>query len=255
MGDEDQGQPRPSLEPPKLFGGRKRAKPTPARPKPAVDAASEPDDATTIFEVENDEFVEMIPQPTFEVDVEAPGALAAAATGERTPTTQGRTKTAAAPADKAAPKTARPPKPARTPRPLRPPRAVRAPVITGRLGAAVAGLLVGLLMIGLVSLGLKACGQVQGTSSCGTGPGMLLLLAMLVISVVVGRVLLQLFHVPDPGSTSFLAVGLVGVISLLFLIDVLDTWPMVIVIPAISALCFLGSWWVTTTFVEPADRN
>ena len=36
---------------------------------------------------------------------------------------------------------------------------------------------------------------------------------------------------PDPGSTSFLAVGLLAVVALLFLVDVLFEWWMIIVIP------------------------
>ena len=39
---------------------------------------------------------------------------------------------------------------------------------------------------------------------------------------------------PDPGSTSFLAVGLLAVVALLFLVDVLFDWWMIIVIPVVS---------------------
>ena len=54
-------------------------------------------------------------------------------------------------------------------------------------------------------------------------------------------------------ATDFIdAVGLVGVVALLFLVDVLDTWPMLVVIPLLSAAAFLASWWITTTYVEPS---
>ncbi len=76
------------------------------------------------------------------------------------------------------------------------------------------------------------------------------LVVIFVLAVVAGRYLLAAFQVPDPSATSFLAVGLTGVIALLFLVDVLDTRPMAIVIPVITAATFLLSWWVTTTFVE-----
>ena len=77
------------------------------------------------------------------------------------------------------------------------------------------------------------------------------LILVFVLAVVVGTYLLKYFRVPDPSATSFLATGLTGVICLLFLVDVLDHWSMVVVIPAISAGTFTLSWWVTTTYVEP----
>ena len=72
--------------------------------------------------------------------------------------------------------------------------------------------------------------------------------------MLVGQVLLKAFQVPDPGSTSFLAVGLIAVVALLFLIDVILDWQMIIVIPLVGVAAFLLSHWVTTAFVEPADR-
>jgi len=121
--------------------------------------------------------------------------------------------------------------------------------------AAVTGALVGGAMVLLTWLSLRGCEAVRGTSSCGGGPGFLLLVATFVVCVLLGSALLRTFSVPDPGSTSFLAVGLVAVIALLFLIDVLDTWPMLIVIPVISVIAFLVSVWVTKTFVEPGESS
>ena len=70
---------------------------------------------------------------------------------------------------------------------------------------------------------------------------------------MVGQLLLKLLRVPDPGSTSFLAVGLIAVVALLFLIDVILDWQMAIVIPLVGLLSFLLSHWVTTAFVETPD--
>jgi len=125
------------------------------------------------------------------------------------------------------------------------------PLLTGRAAAALAGLLVGALIVGLTTASFELCSWIQGTNSCG-GPGIFLLLAILVLAVVLGSVLLRLSQVPEPGSTSFLAVGLTSVVALLLLVDALFEWWMVIVIPLVSVATFLLSHWVTATFVEPA---
>jgi hypothetical protein len=123
--------------------------------------------------------------------------------------------------------------------------------VTGRLAATLAGLLVGALIVGLTTASFELCSWIQGTNSCG-GPGIFLLLAILVLAVVLGTVVLRLGRVPEPGSTSFLAVGLTSVVALLFLVDALFEWWVVIVIPLVSVATFLLSHWVTATFVEPA---
>jgi hypothetical protein len=76
-----------------------------------------------------------------------------------------------------------------------------------------------------------------------------------VAMVLIGSVLLRAFGVPDPGSTSFLGVGLVAVVALLFLVDLLFLWWMVIAIPAVAVASFALAHWVTTAFIEPADTN
>lgn len=121
--------------------------------------------------------------------------------------------------------------------------------------ALLTGLLVGLLTVGITWATLRGCEAIRGTSSCGGGPGLLVLVAMLVLLVLVGAGLLRVMRVPDPGSTSFLAVGLVAVISLLFLVDLLLNWWMIIVIPLLSTATFALAHWVTTSFVEaPRDQ-
>ena len=117
--------------------------------------------------------------------------------------------------------------------------------------AVLTGLVTGAAMVVLIWLSLRGCEAVRGTSSCTGGPGFLLLVATFVLCVLLGSTLLKTFSIPDPGSSSFLAIGLVSVASLLFLIDVLDHWSMLIVIPIVGAGAFLASVWVTKTFVEP----
>jgi hypothetical protein len=130
----------------------------------------------------------------------------------------------------------------------------RAPLsIDGRVAAGVTGLVVGLLVVLLTAGSLRLCESVRGVSTCGGGPGFVLLVAVMVAMVLLGGTLLRLARVPDPMSTSFLAVGLTCVLSLLFLVDVLDEWWMVIVIPVITVSTFLLSHWVTTSVIEPAE--
>jgi hypothetical protein len=132
-------------------------------------------------------------------------------------------------------------------------RAIKVRRPGGILFAIVTGLVVGLGMVGLTWAGLQLCETVQGTSSCG-GTGYPLLAAILVLMVVVGTLLLKLGRVAEPGSTSFLAVGLTAVLALLFLVDSLLDTAMIVVIPVISAASYAAAHWVTRTFIEPAQH-
>jgi hypothetical protein len=144
------------------------------------------------------------------------------------------------------------PEPAPEPVP-EPPRetSVRGP--GGMPAAVLTGVVVGLGIVGLTWASLRLCESVQGTSSCGDA-GYALLIAILAAMIVVGALLLRLARVPEPGSTSFLAVGLTSVLALLFLVDSLMDRPMVVVIPLITAGTFALAHWVTRTFTDPADR-
>ena len=141
------------------------------------------------------------------------------------------------------------------PTPTRRARRARRPLtrIGGLAAAVLTGLLVGVITVGLTWASLRLCEVARGTSSCG-GPGFLLLLAIMVAMVFLGSLLLRATGVAEPGSTSFLAIGLLAVLVLLFLVDVLFAWWMIIVIPVFSVLTFALAHWVTTAFIEPADR-
>jgi predicted acyltransferase len=80
---------------------------------------------------------------------------------------------------------------------------------------------------------------------------------IMAVLIAAGGFLLRLFHVPDPTTTSFLAVGMVAVISLLFLLDFLLSLWMLLVIPIIAVAMYLLAYWVTTAFVEgePTDHT
>ena len=107
-------------------------------------------------------------------------------------------------------------------------------------------------MVASTVLLLKMCTLVNGAETCG-GPGALLLILMMALTVWAGKALLTVFGVVEPGTTSFLAVSLVAVFCLIFLVGVLMNWPMIIVIPALSIGAFCFSHWIATAFIDPAD--
>jgi hypothetical protein len=274
MPDEDKQQ--PSLEPPKLFGRRKKERPVkpepPVEPEPREEptaAIPEPEpfpepiprpdpvpeptpvpepEPTPVPEPEPEPVPEPEPTPVPEPEPAPPPDL---------PRSEPAARTIASGAllfadELAAADEAEPAQPAESDRRRRFRRVPRGPLLTGYPASAVAGLVVGALLVGLTAGALRGCEGIRGMSTCG-GPGLLILVVILVVLVLVGQVLLRWFLVPDPGSTSFLAVGLIAVVALLFLIDVILSWTMIIVIPLISMASFLLSHWVTTAFVEPAD--
>ena len=116
-------------------------------------------------------------------------------------------------------------------------------------GAILTGVIVGLVTVGLTWGALGVCEVIRGASSCG-GTGLFVLLLILVAMIFLGAALLRIFGVSDPGSTSFLAIGLLAVVALLFLVDLLFNWWMIIVIPCVTLLTYTLSSWVTTSFVD-----
>lgn len=247
MGDEDNAT-EPNLELPRLFGRKKSRSPaTSPDALPPVDAPEagsrpvgpsnvEPSNVEPSADESSADQTQVIEQTALQT---VPPA------GQKRPPF----------VDEAPTKASAPLKPVKEPRTPRAPRAPaedREPFVTGRMAAALTGLVVGAAMVGATAGSLRACEAVQGTASCGSA-GFPILLAIVVAAVMIGSALLRTFRVPDPGSTSFLAVGCLAVISLLVFIDVLDRWWMVIVIPLIGVATYLLAHWVTTTFIEPAD--
>ena len=233
MADEDSRNDGPSLELPSMGFRRKRRKKARA-PEPVDDTAP----------------VAAVPEPP--ATVEAPATPRAAAAEPAQPATV--VDEAPGTPDETDPEMQSPTPTRRARRTRRPRRPRRTLTGIGALAAAVlTGLLVGVITVGLTSASLRLCEVTRGTSSCG-GPGFLLLLAIMVAMVFLGSLLLRVLGVAEPGSTSFLAIGLLAVLVLLFLVDVLFAWWMIIVIPVFSVLTFALAHWVTTAFIEPADR-
>ncbi len=127
--------------------------------------------------------------------------------------------------------------------------------LSGIPAAAVTGVVVGGLAVLLSWLATNACDVVRGTSSCGGGPGLLILVVVLAVLAYAGGLLLRVFGVPDAGSTSILAVGILAVLVLVFLLGSIDQWWMVIAIPVAAVLAYGASWWVTTRVVGDDDGS
>ncbi len=106
------------------------------------------------------------------------------------------------------------------------------------------GAAVGLLTALLAYASQRLCEVVRSTSSCG-GAGVLLLLAILVGMTLLGGALLRAFVVPEAGSTSVLAMGLLAVLVLLFLVDAAFSPAIFAVLPVVAAGCYAAAHLVT----------
>lgn len=223
----------PSLEMPSLGFGRKRKKAPPEPPEPPEQAVSpEPEPAP-----------DPEPAPTQRLDPVPPAPAAPPLFVDEAPAAR-PTAVAQAERDQDEP----------APGVRKQRQQFTLPQIGGMAASILTGALVGLLTVGATWGSLRLCEVVQGTPSCGN-PGFFLLLAIMVAMVLIGQALLKAFDVPDPGSTSFLAMGLVAVVALLFLIDLLFLWWMVLAIPAVAMASYALAHWVTTSLVEPFESN
>jgi hypothetical protein len=128
----------------------------------------------------------------------------------------------------------------------------RLPPLAASTAAIVVGAVVGLLGCVLTYLSLLGCEVVTGSDSCG-GPGLLVLVVIVVAMVLIGAALLRMFRVPEAGNLSFLGIGLMTTLTLVFLIDYLfEVW-MFAVIPVLTALCFGLARWITTRWTDDGD--
>jgi hypothetical protein len=114
----------------------------------------------------------------------------------------------------------------------------------------LAGLVVGLFGAGATYGGTVGCEAWRGTSSCGGGPGLLLVVAILALMVLLGAGLLALLGVSEPRSTSFLGVGLTFVVVLVALMSAVFSVWMFFAAPVLCAVAYGVAHWVTTRDVE-----
>ena len=123
------------------------------------------------------------------------------------------------------------------------------PSLAGLPAAAVTGVVVGALGVLLVWLAGVGCEAVRGTSSCGGGPGLLVLVVVLGVLAWTGSLLLRVLAVPDAGSTSVLAVGILAVLVMVFLLGSLEQWWTAVAVPVAAVAAYCSAWWVTTAVV------
>lgn len=129
------------------------------------------------------------------------------------------------------------------------PRAPREP-LNGHLAAALTGVVVGVFLVLATAGGLEGCTAVRGTSSCGGGPGFLVLLLIVTLAVAVGTACLRWARVGSAGSISFLAVALTSVVSVLFLLDALDSAGGVVAVGVVTVASYALSHWVTVRYID-----
>ena len=253
-------KPEPNLELPSLLGfGRKKPKAeTPPTPPPAA-AQTPPPAAPPVRSTGATRTPPPMPPPRRAPEPATEPEVAAEAATEPTlvqPAVAAPTAPAKPPK---APKAVKPPKPARV-KPEKAPRVAKErapltlPAIDPRIAAAATGIAVGLVAVCLIILALRGCEAVRGVGSCG-GFGLFALLAILGVEVLLGAALLKAWKFTDPTSTSFLAVGLVAVVAMLFFLDALDSVWMFVVIPVLTALSYVLSWWISRTFVEETQPD
>lgn len=248
MSEDDEGSSRPNLEPPRLFGRGRRAD---GAPEPQGEVEDDDASATELdLPPEGDAGT---PEEPVVIEPFTDSTWMFEPPDEPAPAPE--PATAVLPAEAGAPLFADEVEEAPPARPKRKERRTPTtlPRVSGWLAAALTGVVVGLLLVGLTAGSLKGCESVRGTSTCG-GWGVPLLVLIMAVLIVLGGLLLRLFHVPDPVTTSFLALGMVAVIALLALLDVLLSPWMLLVIPTISVAMYALSYWVTTAFVEPAKE-
>jgi hypothetical protein len=138
----------------------------------------------------------------------------------------------------------------------RTPRELRFPTLPPLPAVLLVGLVVGLAAVLMTYGSLRLCDAATGTTSCGGGPGLLMLLAIVIALTYLGGWLLRGFGIDDAGSTSFLAVGLVTLVAMLFLVDSLDEPSGAIAVTVVTVLAYALSWRVTAALVDAnADQG
>ncbi|WP_457206622.1 hypothetical protein [Nocardioides sp. P5_C9_2] len=139
------------------------------------------------------------------------------------------------------------------PAPARERREVRLPTLPALPAVLLVGAVVGLTAVLLTYGSLRMCDVATGTASCGGGPGLLLMVAILIALTYLGGWLLRGFGIRDAASTSFLAVALLAVVAMLFLIDSLDEWSGAVAVTVVTILAYALSWKVTATLADAGE--
>ncbi|WP_445258558.1 hypothetical protein [Nocardioides aurantiacus] len=127
------------------------------------------------------------------------------------------------------------------------------PHLNAWVAAALGGAVAGLAGVVLAWLALRGCEAVRGVSSCGGGPGLLLLVTVVVAEVLVGAAVLRALGVVQPTGTSLVGVGLVVVLAMFFPAVAVTSTAAAVVLPVATALTFVLAHVAATTVVDLGD--
>ncbi|KQT90665.1 hypothetical protein ASG49_12945 [Marmoricola sp. Leaf446] len=130
---------------------------------------------------------------------------------------------------------------------------VSLPHVSPWLAAALSGAVAALVGVALAWVALRGCDAVRGVSSCGGGPGLLLLLGVVVAEVAVGAALLRALGAVQPTGTSLVGVGLVVVLAMFFPAAAVTSVAAAVVLPVATALTFVVAHVAATTVVDLGD--
>ena len=118
--------------------------------------------------------------------------------------------------------------------------------------AGASGALAGLTAAGLYYLAGLGCSWLRGPGGCG-GIGLLSTIVLLLASGFVGATPLWLLRQRDPFATSYLGIGLMAVVVMLTVMRQLDSVWMIAIIPTLTAVCYMVSWWLTSIIVRESS--
>jgi hypothetical protein len=116
------------------------------------------------------------------------------------------------------------------------------------LAVVIAGVLAGLVAAALYYSAVQGCHWLRGPGGCG-GIGLLSTIVTLVISGAAGAGVLRLMGQRDAVATSYLGIALLAVLVMVTVIRQLDNVWMVAITPAMTAGCFLISWWLISIVI------
>ncbi len=129
---------------------------------------------------------------------------------------------------------------------------LRLPHLSPARGSAVTGTLVGLLSVALGWGFYQLFSATRGTQA-GGGWGFLALVFVAFVAFIAGELLLSGFGVPLPRVVSILSILLVLLLVLIFFIKLAAGMWAWLLIPALSALCFVAS--TTAMRVASQEKN
>lgn len=113
--------------------------------------------------------------------------------------------------------------------------------------AGLTGLVVGGVLTGLVYAGMQTFQAIYNTPA-GDGVGAVVLVAVLAISMLVGRLMLRWRGLHDPNATALLGVLLMMIVTLAVLLPIVFTAWMLLVTPLLGAATHVIAHLLVTRF-------